>query len=292
MSGHATQDARESLDALVRLALAEDVGPGDRTTEWTVPADRAGTAVAVAKETLVVAGGEVAREVFRAVDASLGVELLLRDGADASPGDEVLTVRGPVGPILTAERTALNFLGRLSGIATLTRRYVDAVAGTGARIVDTRKTAPGYRLLDKAAVRAGGGENHRMGLYDMVLIKENHIAAAGGIGAAVRRVREHDRNDGPGLAVEVEVTDLAELEEALELGVDRVLLDNMEPEMLERCVERARRLGDERPELEASGNVTLETVRRVATTGVDLVSVGALTHSAPAADLSLGVRDG
>lgn len=280
-----------TLATLVRSALAEDLGPGDWTTLWTVPDGRRGGARVVAKEALVVAGTAAMEEVFRQVEPAVEVEVVLPGGAGAEPDDTVVRLEGPLRAILTGERTALNFLARLSGIATLTRRYVDAVEGTGARVVDTRKTTPGWRVLEKAAVRAGGGANHRMGLHDMVMIKDNHIAAAGGIGPAIRRVREaNDRR----LPVEVEVTDLEELEEVLDhldAGVGRVLLDNMAPELLRRCVERVREVpAPRRPELEASGNVTLHTIREVAGTGVDLVSVGALTHSAPAADLSLRVE--
>ena len=189
--------------------------------------------------------------------------------------------------ILTAERVALNFLGRLSGIATLTRAFVDAVAGTGARIVDTRKTTPGWRTLEKAAVASGGGENHRHGLFDMVLVKDNHLVAAGGIRAAVERIRRANRE---GIEVEVEVQTLQELEELLPLGVHRVLLDNMGLETLKEAVDRVRALDERaRPLLEASGNVTLDSVRAVAETGIDLISVGALTHSAPVADISLRI---
>ena len=222
------------------------------------------------------------------LDPDAELEALRRDGDAVEPGDVVLRIRGEARAILTGERTALNFLQRLSGVATLTRRYVDAVAGTGARILDTRKTTPGWRRLEKAAVRAGGGDNHRAGLYDMVLIKENHIAAAGGITAAVQRVRERNSE---GLAVEVEVTSPPELEEAVRAGVDRVLLDNMGLDELRAAVALAERTaaaaGRPRPELEASGNMTLERVRAVAETGVDFISVGALTHSATALDLSL-----
>ena len=276
----------EALDHLVRQALQEDVGSGDWTTLWTVPEDLSARARVVAKEPLVVAGLGAARRTFHAVDPELEVRIDTEDGARVDVGARVLGVSGPARAILTAERTALNFLGRLSGIATLTRRFVEAVTGTGARIVDTRKTTPGWRLLEKAAVRAGGGTNHRMGLHDMVLIKENHAAAAGGIGAALDRVRAANHR---ALRVEVEVRTLEELEEALDHGPDRILLDNMSPELLERAVARCRR-EDPRPQLEASGNVTLGTVRAVAEAGVDLVSVGALTHSAPAADFSLLVE--
>ena len=275
------------IDGLVRAALAEDVGPGDWTTEWTVEAGTPGHAEIVAKADLVVAGIDPTIAVFTAVDPDLAVNVVRSDGRVVRPGDVVLEVSGSAAAILTAERTALNFLGRLSGVATLTRRFVDAVAGTGARVVDTRKTTPGWRELEKAAVRAGGGSNHRMGLWDMVMIKDNHIAAAGGITAAVERVRARNRQ---GLPIEVEVRTDAELDEALSLGVDRILLDNMDVAGLRRSVERANRLGAKRPELEASGNVTLATIRDVAATGVDLVSVGALTHSAPVADLSLRMR--
>jgi nicotinate-nucleotide pyrophosphorylase (carboxylating) len=196
-------------------------------------------------------------------------------------------VRGSARPILTAERTALNFLQRLSGVATTTRRYVDAVAGTGARVIDTRKTTPGMRALEKRAVLAGGGANHRAGLHDMVMIKDNHIAAAGGITAAVEAVRA--RNDR-GLKVEVETTSLAEVEEALAAGVDRIMFDNMSVPLMMQCLERVRAAGGPRPETEASGGITLDTIPVIAMTGVDFVSVGAVTHSAPALDLSLQLR--
>src|SRR5690606_2488772 len=205
-----------------------------------------------------------------------------------APGDVVLRVTGPLGPLLTAERTALNFLGRLSGIATLTHHFVQAVRGTGARVLDTRKTTPGWRLLEKAAVVAGGGSNHRVGLHDFVLVKDNHILAAGGIRAAVERVRASAV--AKGLPLEVEVTTLEELEEVFALGVERVLLDNMSLDTMREAVRRAHAVEGRRPELEASGNVTQATVRAVAETGVDWISVGALTHSARVADLSLRVE--
>lgn len=276
------------LDRLIDTALAEDVGDGDRTTAWIVPAEREVRAAVMAKAEAVVAGLEAAIGTFRRLDPGVRVEASRRDGEPARPGDVVLRVEGSTRAILTAERTALNFLARLSGIATLTRRFVDAVAGTGARIVDTRKTTPGWRALEKAAVRAGGGKNHRLGLYDMVLVKENHIAVAGGIEAALARVRASNRE---GLPVEVEVRTLEELEMALRLEPDRILLDNMSVAELAEAVRRVRARGGRRPELEASGNVTLENVRAVAETGVDLISVGALTHSAPAADFSLLVEE-
>jgi nicotinate-nucleotide pyrophosphorylase (carboxylating) len=274
----------ESARPLIRAALREDVGSGDWTTRWTVPARRRARASIVAKAEGVVAGTAVAGEVFHMVDPDLVVEVAAPAGTPVVSGDTVLTVHGPAGSILTAERTALNFLQRLSGVATVTRRYVRAVEGTGARIIDTRKTTPGMRALEKAAVVAGGGTNHRQGLHDMVMIKDNHIAAAGGITAAVEAVRA--RNDR-GLAVEVETSTLAEVEEALAARVDRIMFDNMPLALLREAVARVREAGAERPETEASGGITLETIREVAETGVDFISVGALTHSAPALDLSL-----
>ncbi len=280
-----TPDA--ALERIIALALEEDVGPGDWTTLWTVDEASRGRAVIVAKDTLVVAGTDPSVKVFERVDPQLDVRVLVEDGGSAAPDEEVLEVRGALRSILTGERTALNFLGRLSGIATLTRRFVEAVEGTGARILDTRKTTPGWRLLEKAAVRAGGGENHRVGLHDMILVKDNHLVAAGGVEAAVKAVEERNRE---GLPVEVEVTTLEELEDVLLLDVDRILLDNMDDATLRRVVERTAELGEGRPLLEASGNMTLQTVGGVARTGVDFISVGALTHSAPSADLSLRVK--
>lgn len=272
--------------ALIQLALEEDLGEGDCTTQWTVPAHHRSRAVIVAKQSLVVAGADCVRDTFRAVDPDLSVELVAADGTRAEAGAVLVELQGRTRSILVGERTALNFLGRLSGIATLTRRFVDAVAGTGTRIIDTRKTTPGFRLLEKAAVRSGGGTNHRLGLYDMVLVKDNHADACGGVAAATRAAM--DANE-PGLAVEVEVRTLEELEEVLPLAPHRLLLDNMSLETLRAAVERVRSVGAGRPETEASGNVTLATVRAVAETGVDYISVGALTHSAPSADVSLRV---
>jgi len=277
------------IDGLVASALEEDVGPGDWTTRWTVPAGASARAVIVAKQPLVVSGTEPARRVFAAVDPGLEVAVVRADGEAVEAGEAVLDLVGSARGVLVAERAALNFLGRLSGIATLTRAFVLAVEGTRARILDTRKTTPGWRLLEKAAVAHGGGANHRIGLHDMVLIKDNHIAAAGGITPAVEGVRKHNTE---GLAVELEVSDLNQLREALALDVERLLLDNMDLETLGRAVTIARNSSGRIPELEASGNVTLETVGRIAETGVDFISVGALTHSAPAADLSLRVLEG
>ena len=268
----------------VRTALDEDVGPGDVTTEATIPDDAHGRAVIRAKAVGVLAGVDAARATFALVDSTVTWRGLA-DGAALEPGTVVAELTGAARSLLVGERTALNFLQRLSGIATVTRRFVEAAAGTPARILDTRKTTPGLRLLEKAAVRAGGGANHRVGLYDMVLIKENHIAVAGGIEAAVERARQHAPE---GMEIEVEVRDLDELAVALRLGPDRILLDNMSSALMAEAVIRRDASPSARvTKLEASGNMSLERVPEVAATGVDYISVGALTHSAPALDLSM-----
>jgi len=268
-------------DDLVRRALAEDLGRGgDITSDAVVPARLTAEARVISRVAGRIAGGDVAAGAFRAIDPSLEVSIVTPDGTTVGSDDIVLEIRGAARPILTAERTALNFLGRLSGIATLTARFVEAVAGTGARIVCTRKTTPGLRALEKYAVRCGGGWNHRFGLDDAVLIKDNHLAAAGGVREALDRVR---RAVGHTVLVELEVDTIEQLEEALELGVDAVLLDNMSIEQLGRAVE----IVGGRVVTEASGGVTLANVGDVARTGVDLISIGALTHSAASLDLSL-----
>jgi nicotinate-nucleotide pyrophosphorylase (carboxylating) len=272
------------LQTLIRLALAEDVGAGDWTTRWTIPDNATGLARIVAKEPLVVSGSPAASAVFQAVDPDLRIHVLRGDAEAAAREQVVMEIAGAVRSILTAERVALNFLGRLSGIATTTRRYVRAVEGTRARIVDTRKTTPGWRLLEKDAVRHGGGMNHRLGLHDMILIKDNHIAAAGGVREALDAVEKRNTRSLP---VEIEVTSMRELDRVLKDPPDRILLDNMSLRDMTEAVHRVSALGAGRPELEASGNVDLSTVRSIAQTGVDLISVGALTHSAPSADLSL-----
>ncbi len=273
---------RQALTRVIRTALDEDIGPGDITTGAALRGDERGIARATAKTEMVVAGIDVFGEVFHTLDASLIFTARRRDGEKAEKGDFLAEVSGNLASILTAERVALNLLQRMSGIATMTRRYSDAIRGTKARILDTRKTAPGLRILDKQAVRVGGGYNHRFALYDGILIKDNHIAAAGGIGPAVRRVRERVPHT---LKIEVEVKDMAELEEALAAGADTILLDNMGLAEMARAVSR---VAGKIP-LEASGNMTLERVREVAATGVDLISVGALTHSVTAADISLNI---
>jgi len=270
------------LAGVIQMALEEDIGAGDITTDAALTGDETGIARATAKTEMVVAGIDLFGEVFLAVDPSLGFTARRRDGEKAGEGDLLAEISGRLASILAAERVALNLFQRMSGIATMTRRYVDAVGGTRAKILDTRKTAPGLRILDKYAVRVGGGHNHRFALYDGVLIKDNHIAAAGGIGPAVKRVRERIPHT---LKIEVEVRNGAELEEALAAGADAVLLDNMSLAEMARAVAR---VGGRIP-LEASGNMTLARIKEVAETGVDLISVGALTHSVTAADISLNV---
>lgn len=271
---------RQAIVAVVQRALAEDVGPGDVTSEWVLPPELQASGRFLVKEAGVIAGLEVVEEVFRQVEPLIRFEPLVIDGVPVHPGDVVAHVHGPAIPLLSAERVALNFLQRMSGIASEARRYVEAVHGTRAIILDTRKTAPGLRVLDKMAVRLGGAGNHRFGLFDMVLIKDNHLAAAGSLTAAVRRARA--RNTG-GLPIEVEVTSLEMLAEALEARVDRIMLDNMDVATMRRAVEMTAG----RVPLEASGGVRLENVSEIAATGVDYISVGALTHSVRALDISL-----
>lgn len=272
-----------ATEQLIRMALAEDLGTGDITTRVTVPAGTRGEARLVAREAGVLAGFDVFCRVYRTLDAAVEIEPGAAEGALVAAGDTVAVLRGPVVSLLTGERTALNFIQHLSGIATLTRRFVDLVAGTGARIVDTRKTTPGWRSLEKYAVRVGGGKNHRMGLFDGVLIKDNHLQAAGSVAAAVRQAQELAPHT---LRIEVEVESLDQLCQACEAGAEIVLLDNMELESMRRAV-LWREEKFPAVLLEASGGINLHTVAAVAQTGVDFISVGALTHSARAIDLAL-----
>jgi nicotinate-nucleotide pyrophosphorylase (carboxylating) len=271
-----------SLRSTVAAALAEDVGRGDVTSEAAIPRNTRSTGRLVARQNAVVAGLDVAREVFRQV-GGVAWRSRAKDGDGVRPGQGVAEIRGRARSILTAERVALNFLQRLSGTATLTREFVDAVKGTGAKILDTRKTTPGLRALEKAAVRAGGGTNHRFGLYDAALIKDNHIAACGSIPVALEALR---RRKGPRFRIEIEAQSRAQALAFAELDIDVLMLDNMPAPVLRRLVPELRRI---RPRLliEASGGVTLKSVRAIATSGVDWISVGALTHSAPAVDFSL-----
>jgi nicotinate-nucleotide pyrophosphorylase (carboxylating) len=268
----------QRLQETVGRALGEDVGTGDVTTAATVPERALARALITQKAAGVLYGLDAAEAVFKTLDPRVDFERLAPEG-EWREGGPVAQIEGSARALLTGERTALNFLQRLSGVATMTARAVDAIDGTGARILDTRKTTPGLRSLEKAAVAAGGGTNHRVGLYDEILIKENHAALAGGVGEAVRQAMAH----APGVPLEVECRSIAEVDEALAAGAERILLDNMTPEGLRDAVRHV----NGRASLEASGGVTLETLREVASTGVQFVSVGALTHSAPALDLSL-----
>ncbi len=273
-----------SVDLLVGAALAEDLGRGDVTTDTTVPPAVRGTAEIVAKQAGVLAAGPSVARVFDCLCGSeIAVELTLAEGASFAPGDVVGRLSGPAAQLLRGERVALNFLQRLCGVVTVTKSFVDVVAGTGVRLVDTRKTTPGMRVLEKYAVRMGGAHNHRGGLDDGVLIKDNHIVAAGGVAAAVAGARAAAPHT---LKIEIECTDSAEIEAALAAGVDAILLDNMSLDEMRSAVRQI----DHRAVVEASGGVRLDTVRAIAETGVDIISVGALTHSAGSIDLSMRLR--
>jgi nicotinate-nucleotide pyrophosphorylase (carboxylating) len=291
----------ESFLPLVKFALSEDVGTGDVTTLNAVPSNVGARAAIVAKATGIISGIDIAGLTFREVDATIKFKPVARDGQEVPAGAALATLTGSAASIMTAERTALNFLMRLSGVATLTRKYVDAIAGTGATILDTRKTTPGLRILEKYAVLCGGGQNHRLALWDMYLVKDNHIRAARGLTNAIDRIQRTRRD----LLLEVEVESLDQLREALRPEVDRILVDNQPPDTVRRCVEevdrwyalnppdhpRVREGARRWPEVEVSGGLQLTTVRAFAETGVDYLSVGALTHSAPALDLSLEIEE-
>ncbi|MCC6355078.1 MAG: carboxylating nicotinate-nucleotide diphosphorylase [Verrucomicrobiae bacterium] len=272
--------------SLLDSALAEDIGSGDITSRYFIPPGQRGRARIVARQRMVVSGLGPAREVFSAIDAGVGVSVAVADGDALESGGVILEAEGLVRSLLTAERIALNFLQHLGGVATLTRRFVEAVAGTRAAILDTRKTLPGWRALEKAAVRHGGGLNHRMGLHDAVLVKDNHIAAARAAGLDLGAIVGRVRAENPGILVQFEADTLEQVQEFVGLGADAILLDNMSLDELRRAVA----LVGGRCRTEASGGVTLETVRSIAETGVDLISIGALTHSAPAADISMELR--
>lgn len=282
----------EKVHTLVKLALVEDIGNGDITTELTVPADMSGRMRFVSRQSAVIAGLVLVEPIYRELSRQVQCELMVAEGDTVGRGQVVARVAGPMRALLAGERLALNFLQHLSGVATLTRRFVDAVAGTSADILDTRKTTPGLRYLEKYAVRVGGGVNHRMGLYDQVLIKDNHLACLSGGGrenlsAVVKRLRTH----APDVVIEVEVEDLTQLDEVLKAGVDIVLLDNMSLAQLAQAVDRTDGLA-KRPLLEVSGGVTFETVGAIARAGVDRISVGMLTHSVPAVDIAADVEIG
>ncbi|HOP06319.1 MAG TPA: carboxylating nicotinate-nucleotide diphosphorylase [candidate division Zixibacteria bacterium] len=286
----------KSIFQLVRLALDEDIGPGDVTSLACLEPEMI-TARIVAKSVGVVSGILPARLAFELVDSANQFVPCLQDGSRFEPGDVLVTIEGLNRTVLTAERVALNFMAHLSGVATLTRRFVDKIEGYNCQILDTRKTMPGWRILEKQAVLHGGGHNHRYGLYDMILIKDNHIAAAGSIRAAVEQARSYLHSadfsrqfhtDPDTIEIEVEVVNEAQLREAVDTGIKRLLLDNQTPESLEVLVDVSREI-DSAVKLEASGNVSLDNVAAIAATGVDYISIGALTHSAPVCDLSLKV---
>ena len=291
----------ESFLPLVKFALSEDVGTGDVTTLNAVPSNVGARAAIVAKQPGVVSGIDIAGMTFREVDASLKFKSTVRDGQEVPAGAAIATISGSAASVMTAERTALNFLMRLSGVATLTREYVNAIAGTGAVILDTRKTTPGLRILEKYAVLCGGGQNHRLALWDMYLVKDNHIRAARGLTSAIDRIQRTRRD----LLLEVEVESLDQLHEALRPEVDRILVDNQPPAVVKRCVEEVDRWFEKNPpdhprvrdgarrwpEVEVSGGLNLKNIRAFAETGVDYLSVGAITHSAPALDLSLEIEE-
>jgi nicotinate-nucleotide pyrophosphorylase (carboxylating) len=270
------------IDPIISYALAEDIGAGDMTTNALIPGEMQTTATLTAKADGVVAGLPVAERVFRQLHDGIEWSAYVEDGSSIKKGDILVQVKGSFRALLTGERLALNFLQRMSGIATATSRYVKAVEGYKTEILDTRKTVPGLRMLDKYAVRMGGGTNHRIGLYDMVMIKDNHIKVAGGITGAVEAIRPAIAD---GIKIEVETTNLAEVEEALQAGADIIMLDNMDNETMKRGVE----LVNGRAKVEASGNMTLERLKGVAATGVDFISIGALTHSVEALDISMNI---
>jgi nicotinate-nucleotide pyrophosphorylase (carboxylating) len=273
----------EHLIKLIDLALAEDLGSGDLTTETIFPRRYVGRAVVAAREKLVVSGLPVAREVFRRLSQACRFQPAVSEGTQVPKGAKLASVRGPVRALLSGERTALNFLRHLSGIATLTRSYVKELQGRGCVLLDTRKTTPGMRALEKAAVKAGGGSNHRMGLFDGVIIKDNHISAAGSIKGAVARVK---KRAGPKMKIEVECTGIRQVQAALEAGADIIMLDNMSPRRMSRAVEVIAG----RAQIEASGRVTLKNIAKVARSGVDYVSVGTITHSARSVDIAMDMN--
>ena len=272
----------QKIQEIVRIALEEDLGKGDITSELIIPEKQKGMGFIIAKEKGIITGLEVAKSVFKQVDPGLVFKPLVSDGDKMGPNQKVALIRGKAKSILAGERTALNFLQRLSGIATLTGEFVRRIRGTRAKILDTRKTTPGLRLLEKYAVKKGGGKNHRQGLYDMILIKDNHIQSAGSISLAIRKALRNKK----GLKIEVETKNLKEIKKALNFKIDRIMLDNFKPEDLKKAVKLIRSK-NKNVEIEASGRVNLKNVRRIALSGVDYISVGALTHSAKALDLSL-----
>lgn len=269
---------------LIHIAFAEDIGEGDHTSLACIDVSESGTSQIVAKEPGMVAGVELAKHIFQRIDPSLKVEIKITDGSNVVPGSEVLRINGSLRSMLTAERTVLNFMQRLSGVATQTSRYVEELKGFSTKILDTRKTTPGMRLLEKWAVKLAGGENHRVGLYDMILIKDNHVDFAGGIPQAIERTKSYLLSKNLNLKIEIETRTLEEVKQVMESGgINRIMLDNFSPDLLEKAVQ----LIAGRFETEASGGITLDTLKNYAATGVDYISSGALTHSVKSLDLSM-----
>lgn len=273
----------ELEDRLIDLAFAEDIGDGDHTTLCCIPEDAMGKSRLLIKEKGILAGVELAQRVFKRFDKSLQVEVMIQDGAHVRPGDVAFVVTGKVRSLLQTERLMLNIMQRMSGIATMTHKYMEAIKGTGARILDTRKTTPGMRIIEKQAVKIGGGTNHRIGLFDMILLKDNHVDFAGGISNALDRCRQYLKDNGKDLKIEIEVRSMDELKEVLAHGgVDRIMLDNFSVEETGEAV----RLVNHKYEVESSGGITIDTIRAYAEQGVDFISVGALTHSVKGLDMS------
>ncbi|MBP6197608.1 MAG: carboxylating nicotinate-nucleotide diphosphorylase [Fermentimonas sp.] len=272
------------INSLLELAFAEDIGDGDHTTLCSIPASEVGSSKLLIKEEGILAGVDVAKDVFHKFDPELKVEVFIEDGAHVKPGDVAFVVTGKVQSLLQTERLVLNLMQRMSGIATITNKYVKLLEGTKTKVLDTRKTTPGLRMLEKQAVKIGGGENHRIGLFDMILLKDNHVDFAGGIKNAITRAKQYLKEKNKDLKIEIEVRNFEELNEALNVGgVDRIMLDNFTVEDTRKAVE----IVNGRVELESSGGITFETIRDYAVTGVDYVSVGALTHSVKSLDMSL-----
>jgi nicotinate-nucleotide pyrophosphorylase (carboxylating) len=275
----------ELIDDLLTLAFAEDVGDGDHTTLSTIPADEMGRQQLIVKEEGILAGVEIARKVFAKFDTSLKMQVFINDGAHVKPGDIAFVVDGPVRSLLQTERIMLNIMQRMSGIATTTARYQKQLEGTGARVLDTRKTTPGMRMLEKMAVKIGGGTNHRIGLFDMILIKDNHVDFAGGIKEAVTAAKDYCKKNNKDLKIELEVRNTDEIDQALAVGVDRIMLDNFTPERTRAAVQYIRAINPA-VEIESSGGITFDTLRAYGECGVDFISVGALTHSVKGLDMS------
>ena len=277
-------EEKDLIRQLIQLSFAEDIGEGDHTTLCSIPSDAVGASRLLIKEKGVLAGVEVAQEVFHQFDPTLHMEVFIGDGESVNPGDEAFLVKGKIQSILQTERLVLNIMQRMSGIATITREYVKLLEGTKAKVLDTRKTTPGMRMLEKQAVKIGGGVNHRIGLFDMILLKDNHVDFAGGIEQAIRGAQAYLLKQNRKLKIEIEVRSLEELKQVLLLGgVDRIMLDNFTPEKTREAVD----LVGGSVELESSGGITFDTIRSYAETGVDFISVGALTHSVKSLDMSL-----